>query len=52
VGNKVKRIILKYKGPKHTRFRDYLTDGSKLALYLFFPYIFKLIDSEGYEAEL
>jgi len=34
------------------RFKDYVTDGLNVFLFLFFPYIFKLIDSEGYEAEL
>ena len=48
----MKRIILIYRGPKHTRFRDYITDGLKVLLFVFFPFAFRLIDSDGYEAEM
>ena len=49
--NTVKRIVLIFKGPKRKRFSDHVTDGLKVFLFVFFPFAFRLIDCDGYEAD-
>ena len=48
----MQRIGLKYKGPKCKNFGDWLLDFLKMTLVVFFPFLFKVRDSDDSELEL
>jgi len=45
-------ITLKYKGPEHRRIADWVTDALKVALALYLPFIFKVVDSKGAKLDI
>jgi len=48
----MERITLKYKGPKCRGFAGVLTDSLKIVLYVYFPFLFEVIDSKGDKLKL
>lgn len=43
----MERKTLKYKGTSRRGVKDLLTDAFKVCLVLYFPFLFKIVDTEG-----